>query len=192
MSYCVKCGKEIVNGAAFCVGCGAPVVREKPVVTVQPKVSEEEFYREECEFIATTHKLLRWERKAWSIASKFWIIMGIVYAVIFSFYIFFGMGMSHYIGEFLIVFGVFAVLFFGGTFITLGIVNKKAAEKIVQYTDTIYTDFSLAYNRCANVGMLVFSVILGAVSPIFFIINFARMKTNREIIERIVKKQNIH
>ena len=78
---------------------------------------------------------------------------------------------------------------FGGMFIALGIVSKKAAEKLPQYIDTVYTDLSLAYNRCGNVGMLIFNVLLGEVSPIFFIINFVRMKRNRAVIERILQNQ---
>lgn len=203
MSYCMKCGKEIGNGAAFCVGCGAPVEKEISVasvqkevsaVVVQPQTFNEGITSEEREFLNNTHKLLRWELKAWNIASKVLIIMGIVYAAIFSLYILIGMAMAaenHYIGELFIVIGIIAVLFGGGMFIGIGIVNKKAAEKLPQYIDTVYTDFSISYKRCGNVGMMVFSIIFGTVSPIFFIINFARMKANRDLIERIMRNQNI-
>lgn len=203
MSYCIKCGKEIKEGAAFCIECGAPVEKEIPTATEQnealavsakPQTFNEEFNTEEREFLDNTHKLLRWELKAWSIASKFWIIMGIVYAVIFSLYALIGMAMSvenHFVGGFFTGFGIVFALFCGGTFIGFGIVNKKAAQRLPQYINTVYTDFSISYKRCGNIGMLVFNVIFGVVSPIFFIINFVRMKVNRKAIERIMKNQNI-
>ena len=200
MSYCVKCGKEIEKDAAFCTECGATVEKEIPTapeqnnVPVQSPTFNEEFDREEREFLDNTHKLLRWELKAWSIASKVWIIMGIIYAVVFSIYTIVGIAMSasdYFLGGFFIGFGTTAAILGGGMFIGLGIVSRKASEKLPQYIDTVYTDFSVSYKRCGNIGMLIFNVILGVVSPIFFIINFVRMKANRNVIERIMKNQNV-
>lgn len=194
MSYCIKCGKEIEEGAAFCIGCGAPVEKEISAAYVEPIVFNEEFDREEREFLENTHRLLRWELKAWNIASRVWIIMGTVYAAIFGLIFLIGLIMAtigeSFGGGFTMGMSFMYSVIFGGMFIGLGIVSKKAAEKIPQYIDTIYTDFSLAYNRCGNVGMLVFSIVLGVVSPIFFIINFVRMKSNRAVIERIMHNQN--
>ena len=200
MSYCVKCGKEIEKDAAFCTECGAPVEKEIPTapeqnnVPVQSPTFNEEFDREEREFLDNTYKLLRWELKAWSIASKVWIIMGIIYAVVFSIYTIVGIAMSasdYFLGGFFIGFGTAAAILGGGMFIGLGIVSRKASEKLPQYIDTVYTDFSISYKRCGNIGMLIFNVLLGVVSPIFFIINFVRMKANRNVIERILKNQNV-
>ncbi len=200
MSYCVKCGNKLEIGAAFCTECGAPVEKENPVangcdeVPVQSPFFNEEFDREEREFLDNTHKLLRWELKAWSIASKVWIIMGIIYAVMFSIYAIIGIAMSasdYFLGGFFIGFGTVAAILGGGMFIGLGIVSRKASEKLPQYIDTVYTDFSISYKRCGNIGMLIFNVLLGVVSPIFFIINFVRMKANRNVIERIMKNQNV-
>lgn len=204
MSYCIKCGKEIEENFAFCAGCGAPVKKEVPTTPLQIEVTDpptqfqtfnENPHTEEIEFLDNTHKLLRWERKAWSIASKFCIITGIVYAVIFSLYILLGIAMSsqdYFLGGIFAGLGIFASVFGGGTFIAFGIISKKAAEKLLQYIETLYTDLSISYKRCSNVGMLVFNIIFGIVSPIFFIINFVRMKSNRELIERIIKNQNAH
>lgn len=196
MSYCIKCGKEIEEGASFCSLCGAPVEKEASApAPVEPLVFNEEFDREEREFLENTHRLLRWEHKAWSIASKAWIISGIVFAAIFLFIAFVGLMVAifgdEFGGGFVVGMGFIYAIIFGGMFIGFGIVSKKAAEKLPQYIDTVYSNFSLAYNRCGNVGMLIFNVILGVVSPIFFIINFVRMKANRDVIERIMKNQNI-
>ena len=194
MAFCTKCGKELTEGAAFCVGCGAPVGNTAPV-SAAPQVSEEDLAREEREFLDDTHRLLRWEMKAWNIASKVFIIMGIAYAALFMLLFMVGIILTatgdSYGGSFTAGISFVYAIIFGGMFIALGIVSKKAAEKIPQYIDTVYTDLSLTYNRCGNVGMLVFTVILGVVSPIFFIINFVRMKTNRAVIERIMQKQTV-
>lgn len=204
MSYCIKCGRKIEENFAFCMGCGEPVKKEAPTTppqievlnpTTQHQTFNENPHQEESEFLDNTHKLLRWERKAWSIASKFWIIIGIVYAVIFSLYVLLGISMSsqdYFLGGVFTGIGIFASMFGGGTFIAFGIISKKAAEKLQQYIDTLYTDLSISYKRCDNVGMLVFNIIFGVVSPVFFIINFVRMKSNREVIERIIKNQNAH
>ena len=205
MSYCAKCGKEISEGAAFCTACGEPVKKEisqvvaqqneTAMVYVENQVQNEKFDKEEQEFLDNTHKLLRWELKAWSITSKILIITGIIYTALFMTIFLIGIGLAAE-GESLgggLTTGIsflYAVIF-GGTFLGIGIVSKKAAQKIPQYIYTVYTDLSLAYNRCGSVGMLVFTIIFGTVSPIFFIINFVRMKSNRAVIEKIIKKQNI-
>lgn len=49
--FCVKCGKEIIDGASFCVGCGAPVT---PVVSVQNEPVAEEPSTVEASANATT------------------------------------------------------------------------------------------------------------------------------------------
>ena len=194
MAFCTKCGKELTEGAAFCVGCGAPVGEAAPV-SAAPQVSAEDLVGEEREFLETTHRLLRWELKAWSIASKVFIIMGIVYAALFMLLFLIGIIVAavgdSFGGSFTAGMSFTYAVIFGGMFIALGIVNKKAAEKLPQYIDTVYTNFSLAYNRCGNIGMLIFSILLGVISPIFFIINFVRMKTNRAVIERIMQNQNV-
>ena len=208
MSFCIKCGNKVADSDAFCSVCGAPLEKASPIVNETPVVNEipvaneapvfsafnAEYDKEEREFLDNTHKLLRWELKAWSIASKVLIISGIVFAAIFMLYALIGVIMaasSTFGGGILAGMGFTYSILFGSMFIALGIVNKKAAEKLPQYIDTVYTNFSLAYNRCGNVGMLVFTAILGVVSPIFFIINFVRMKANRSVIERIMKNQNV-
>ena len=193
MGYCAKCGQELKEGAAFCSACGAPVETQIPAPAAPPAFNEEA-YRKECAFLETTHRLLRWEQKAWSIASKVAMIAGIVFAAIFMLFFLIGLiitASGSDGGGMLMVIGFMYALIFGGMFIALGIVSKKAGQKLPQYIDTVYTDFSLTYKRCGSVGMLIFCVIFGEVSPIFFIINFVRMKANRATIERIMKNQNV-
>ena len=190
MRYCIHCGREIAEGAAFCIGCGAPVEAPAPV---EPPIGCSAAEQEEREFLENTHRLLRWEHKAWSIASKAFLITGIAFAALYMTIGLIGAIAAavgdDFVGGVFVFMGVFYAILFGGMFIALGIVSKKAAEKLPQYIDTVYTDLSLAYNRCGNVGMLIFNVLLGVVSPIFFIINFVRMKRNRAVIERILQNQ---
>lgn len=190
MPYCNKCGKELIAGAAFCSGCGAAVEAKLPAA---PVCTEETLKKEEYEFLETTHRLLRWERTAWSITSKVYLIVGIVFAALFLLLSMIGLlaiaeGDTAFGSLYFGLCFTYAIVF-GGMMIAFGIVCKKACQKLPQYIDTVYTDFSLTYNRCGSVGMLVFNVIFGAVSPIFFIINFARMKANTAVIERIMQNQ---
>ena len=203
MSYCIKCGKEIQEGAAFCIACGAPVEKEIPMVIeekensanpIDPVGFNEQLDKEEREFLENTHNLLRWELKAWSISSKVLTILGIILGAFFLIYALVGIIMSAagvFGGGVLVGVGFTYSIFIGGSCLGLGIVAKKVVEKMPMYVDTVYTDFSLAYNRCGNIGMLVFVALLGVVSPVFFIINFVRMKANRDVIERIMKNQNV-
>ena len=194
MRYCMKCGREVPEEAAYCASCGAPVETENPAPAVSP-ISGEELYRADCAFLENTHRLLRWEQKAWNIASKVFIIVGIVFAALFMLLFLAGIVIAaageSYGGGLIMGMSFVYAIFFGGIFIALGIVSKKAGKKLPQYIDTVYTDFSLTYKRCGSVGMLIFSVIFGTVSPIFFIINFARMKSSRATIERIMMNQNV-
>ena len=189
MGYCTNCGHELSESAAFCSSCGAPAETKVPA-----SVFAAELEKEEQAFLETTHRLLRWERKAWSIASKVFIISGIVFSAIFMLFVLIGIIAAidgEYFGGMLVGIGFVYTVIFGGMFIGIGIVNKKAGEKLPQYIDTVHTDFSIAYKRCDNVGMLVFTILFGVVSPIFFIINFARMKSSRATIERIMMNQNV-
>lgn len=209
MRYCSFCGQPLVPGSAFCHQCGAalktvvpeaeetPVVEEvvvetpvcEPVVPVAaPK--ESDAIAEEKEFLEQTHRLLRWERKAWSITGKVMLIMGIVFAALF-----FLLGVVYLaLGEELIVFSaVFFVyaLVFGVMIIAIGIVNLKAAGKIPQYTDTLYKDFRAANQRCNSIGMIVLCYFFNTIALVFFVINFVRMKTNKPMIDRILTRQGV-
>ena len=186
MRYCTHCGQALHEDAAFCSNCGAAAQTNLPAA---PAVCPRDTAAEDREFLELTHRLLRWERKAWSISSKFYIIMGSIYAGIFMLVFLIGLFNVNDGGGIAMAISIVYGSIFGAMILGLGIVSKKAGDKIPQYLDTVYTDFSLAYNRCGNVGMLVFTAILGTVPPIFFIINFVRMKSNRETIERIIRNQ---
>ena len=196
MAYCSKCGLEISEGASFCCGCGAPVgtAASAPVPVAAPAFNQN-MYNEERTFLETTHRLLRWEQKAWRIASKVLLIVGIVLAAIFMLVFIAGIVMAvsgdSYSGGVVAGMGIGYAIAFGVTFIAIGIICKKACGKVTQYINTVYDDFSITYKRCGSVGMLIFTILFGEVAAVFFIINFVRMKSSRAVIERIMRNQNV-
>ena len=192
--FCTNCGREVESGAAFCVGCGTPVETGVTAPAVYPVVSGE-MDREENAFLETTHRLLRWEQKAWRIGYKVFLILGIVFAAVFMLVFLIGLisavGGDSYGGGVAAGVGLTYAIIFGGMFIVIGIICKKACGKVTQYLETVYTDFSITYKRCGSVGMLIFTILFGEVAAVFFIINFVRMKSNRAVIERIMRKQRV-
>lgn len=177
--------------------CAAEPVAEEPVVVEEPAANEpvvlsaayDKDIRDEKKFLDDTHKFLRWERKAWSISGKVFLIVGIVltalYFLIGIVFLATGEDVAAAGGVFLYGSLIFAM------FIVIGIVNIKAADKIDQYTDTLYKDFSLANNRCNSIGMIVFCYFFNEIALVFFVINFVRMKCNKAMRERILKRQGV-
>ena len=198
MSFCSNCGKEILEGTAFCGACGTPVEEKTtpPATDTAPNfsdgINEEALIKEEQEFLDTTHDLLRWERKSWSIFSKFYMIFGIIYGALFALVGFVGLIMAisgEVEGIALVLMGFLYAILFGGMFIVLGVVHKKVADKMPIYLDSLYNDFSITNDRSGNVGMLVFAIIFGGVHTVFFIINFVRLKAGGNVISRILARQ---
>lgn len=176
MSFCPNCQKENVQGSAFCNYCGTPLNAANAV-------------DEEQDFIDTTYRILRWERNAWKISGIALLIFGIVFGVLFFI---FGIVFSA-IGEeiafvFSSVFFTYSFVF-GGVFIACGIVSLISAKKIPFYLNSMYNDFSMAFKRCDNVGMLILTIFFNSIAMVFFIINFVRMKANRNTIGRIIARQ---
>lgn len=176
--------------------CAAEPIAEEPVVVEEPAANEpvvlpaayDKDIRDEKKFLDETHKFLRWEKKAWSIAGKVFLIVGIVFAALFFLLgIILAATESPEVG---IVFLMYALIY-GVMFIGIGIVNIKAAGKIDQYTETLYKNFSLANNRCNSIGMIVFCYFFNNIALVFFVINFVRMKCNKAMRERILKRQGV-
>jgi hypothetical protein len=206
MSFCANCGTKMTDGDLFCSQCGhrvapvapaAPVEPVEPVAPVTPQpapntgsyyISEEQLIAEEQDFLDTTHRILRWEQKAWSIYSKFSIIAGAILTGL-SFIL---MIVSAAEGDDEAAFAagmLFGYCFFFVSMLVIGIIGSKVAGKMPQYLNTVYSDFSITNNRCGNVGMLIFCIFFGEVSFVFFLINFIRLKSNSKIIERILARQ---
>ena len=171
----------------------APVVEtpvaETPAPVVIPARNQGDILQEK-EFLEQTNRLLRWERKAWSITGKVMLIVGIVFAALFFLLGIVFAAIGDDVAVFSVIYFVYALVF-GLMFIAIGIVNTKAAGKIDQYTDTLFKDFRAAYKRCGSIGMIVLCYIFNSVSLVFFVINFVRMKTNRDLADRILTRQGV-
>ena len=197
MRYCSHCGSPLNAGAFFCHNCGTrltAVVPEAeevpgagPAAGPVPPVSRDREIQEEKEFLDTTHRLLRWEQKAWSISGKVILAVGIVFAVLYMMVGLFALVEESVVGT---VFLLYSLLF-GGMLIAMGIVSLKAADKIPFYTDTLYKDFSHTDKRCNSIGMIVFCYFFNNIALIFFLINFIRMKCNAQLRQRILARQGI-
>lgn len=212
MAFCTSCGKEILEGATFCVHCGtavtadtpaAPIAAEPPVAPVAPVAPEAPaaqeipvmpaYTAEEQEFLTWTYRLMTWERKARHIEGKVYLIMGIVFAVCFFLMaLIFDTPVSsefQMVGEMMSAIFITYSIIYGGMIVALGIIQKVAVKKLDPYIAGFDADCQPALTRCGSVGMLVFSIIFGAVSMVFFLINFIRIKANGRLIEQIKARQ---
>ena len=162
---------------------------ETPAPVVIPAPNRDDVL-EEKEFLEQTNRLLRWERKAWSITGKVTLILGIVFAALYFLLGIIFAAIGEDMAGLSAVFFIYA-LFFGLMLIAMGIVNIKAADKIPQYTDTLFKDFRAAHKRCGSIGMIIFCYFFNSISLVFFVINFVRMKTNKDMINRILTRQGV-
>lgn len=176
--YCPKCGNELIDGSNFCRFCGETLTQGNDT-------------NEEQDFLDTTHRLLRWERKAWSIGGKFLIIFGIIFAAIYALFGFIGVfaSVEDESAIALAFVGFLYAILIGGMLIGLGIVNRIACDKIPRYLDSMYNDFKPTEDRCGSIGMIVFTYFFNNIALVFFVINFVRMKTNKALIQRILNRQ---
>ena len=174
--YCPNCGQPVLDTARFCGQCGQ-------TINQQPNTNYNA--NEEQEFLDTTHRLLRWERKAWSILGKFFLIFGLIFAGIFTLVSFIAAATTD--DAFFAIFMVYTI--YGAMFAGIGIVNLIACNKIPQYLDNMYADFLPTRDRCGSIGMIVFTYFFNNIALVFFVINFVRMKTNKDMINRILSKQ---
>lgn len=164
---------------------------EDPAPTVTP-VNCDQDVRAEKAFLDQTHRLLRWERKAWSIAGKVYLIMGIVYAALFFLMGVLALAMSEGDEVGMAIGSVMIFLYcivFGGLFIAIGVINIITAGKMPQYTDTLYKDFRAAHKRCNSIGMIIFGYFFNTIALVFYVINFVRMKCNKALCKRILARQ---
>ncbi len=174
MGFCTNCGKELPADAAFCSSCGTATAG-----TTVKNTNEEQ------EFLDLTYRFLRWEQKAWKIYGTVVLIVGICFTAFFLLLMTIGLIIGDE-GFVVAIIGFFYALLFGGIYITIGAISLAAAKKIPQYLESLHTDFRPTFNRCDSVGMLIFTIFFNNVAFVFFLINFIRMKANRQMIDRIL------
>ena len=92
MIICANCGKELDVNANFCVNCGAQIVEVAEPEVIEPaeiSLTEPDSFSDtenqtlsddDKNFLDTTHRLLRWEQKAWKIGGTAYTILGAVFA----------------------------------------------------------------------------------------------------------------
>ncbi len=184
MKYCTNCGKEVAEGNLFCAECGAPVDAVK---------SEEAAIAEEKECLDFFYRFFKYERLAWK-------IFGIVWVAFAAFFLVFGIlfggigaiefGLNTPADE--MAFGVLSgtYVFLSILYLPIGIINLCMVKRARFYMDTIYTDVCPAIVRLNSVGMIVFSAMFNTLAMVFIIINFARAKSSKEMLNRIAKRQH--
>lgn len=159
--------------------------------TFADKITEEDLIKEEQEFLDITHRFLCWEKKSWAIYGKVQKIIGIVISAIC------GLFCTVFLSEIsydvdaadAFVFFFIYLIFFGIPLLITGIVQGRIAEKMQMYIDTLYNDIGFVRDRSGNIGMLVLAAIFSGVHTVFFIVTFTRIKTNKNIIHRILARQ---
>lgn len=181
--------EEVVEAVAAEPEVEVPVEEAPAAEPVVLPAAYDKDILDEKKFLDETHKFLRWEKKAWSIAGKVQLIVGIVFAALF-FLLGLIIGVASEEPAMIAMFLAYALIY-GVLFIGIGIVNLKAAGKIDQYTETLYKNFSLADKRCNSIGMIVFCYFFNNIALVFFVINFVRMKCNKTMRERILKRQGV-
>ena len=200
MSFCTKCGKELIEGATYCGGCGAAVTAAEKAepVEVEQVVAEQiipaapveaadnaAMYAEEKECLDDYYKLLKWERISWSISGKVFLILGIIFVAMFGLIGLIAATEEPFVGVLMFVY----VMIYGAIFFPFAIISLKMVGKVQYYMDTLYTDIRPTVKRCGSIGMIVFEYFFGSVSLVFFIINFVRTKCSKDVIARIVAHQ---
>lgn len=201
MAFCYHCGKELREDAGSCENCGAQItampqsdISQTPSVPAVkiPERTAEDYIKEEQEFLDNTRRLLNWERKAWKICGMVLVILGAAFAAFFSL---FGMLFTIIsitddtsLLSLAFVYFFYAIIY-ASIFIPVGVVELCASRKIPYYLDTLYRDIRPTVDRCGSVGMLIFSIFFGEVALVFFLINFIRMKCNKDTIARIIARQ---
>ncbi len=131
MRFCSNCGKAVSDSASFCEFCGAPMAaaqpEPQPVYEAASVVSNAEI-AEEQEFLDVTHRLMRWEQKAWNICGTVFMILGIFFISIFSLLFLAGVASADVGGGFLSgMMFIYIVIY--AAFLIIGIIEKQAAKK---------------------------------------------------------------
>ena len=181
MKYCVKCGQQLSDEARFCDKCGYAFEN----VNAEPADVDRTLMLEEKECLDKFYRFFKYERLAWK-------IVGIVMLAFSIFFIGFGLlFLLASIGTeeaFLAGFSGIYVLY-GVLFLPIAIINLKMVGKAEYYMNVIYKDARPVVVRCNSIGMLVFSYFFNTIAMAFIIVNFVFNKTNKQILARVIQRQ---
>ena len=180
MKYCAHCGQQLQDDAQFCEKCGASTTTEAAQ------------FAKEKGFLDDTHRFLKYERLSWKIIG---IIMLVLSALFFFFTLLVFAGAAGMVvdaeTESALGLGLVALMMviYGLVFLPFAIIGLVCAKKISGYMNELYNDIRPTAKRCSSVGMIVLSALFNEFALIFYIINFARFKSNKELVERISARQ---
>ena len=179
MKYCVKCGQQLSDDARFCDKCGYAFEN----VNAEPEDIDRALMLEEKECLDKFYRFFKYERLAWKIE-------GIVFTVISC--LFFGLALICLliaIDDIAALAGVFACSMYGLMFLPIAIIGLKMVGKAEYYMNVIYKDARPVVIRCNSIGMLVFSYFFNTIAMAFIIVNFVFNKTNKQILARVIQRQ---
>ena len=180
MKYCAHCGQQLQDEVQFCERCGA---------STTPEAAQ---FKEEKDFLDSTHRFLKYERIAWKVLGIFALVLGIIY---FAFGILITAGFAEMVMSDVpeSAFGLGLVTIIMGfcslVFIAIAVVGLVSAKKITGYMNEMYTDIRATEKRCTSIGLLILSIFFNEIAMIFFLVNFARFKGNQKLVERISRRQ---
>ena len=183
MRFCTNCGNPVEREQNFCAACGSPLSENS-------SANGHLLIEQEQKFLDTTHKILRWEYKAWKICGVILTVLGCVLTALFlavAVYAFVNTGRKWSLG--LMLTGIAFAVYYGIPLLVVGVIQRKIAKKIPNCLNTMHLDFSVARMRCGSVGGLILAAIFCGIAFVFYGINFVRMKANKSIIERILERQ---
>lgn len=190
MGFCTECGKENIQEAVFCAFCGKELKYRSEIVSdTEPCNTQKQtpdFDIEEQEFLDTTLRVLRWERKALHICTKIFRITGIIFTVFCGFCTMNCIKYPEYsilTGRWLSYTVVAAIV------LASSIVQQITENKVLKLCDSLYTDFSPTVKRNGDITSLILSLLFCSVGFAFFVMNFISVKSNNQLISKILKKQ---
>lgn len=205
MPFCQKCGRGLPLDAEYCSNCGTKAEsseantqyktyeepRQEYTYTQAPPNPPYESYDDGAarrqKTLDNFYLRLKWELKAWSIASKVLIIFGaILMAFTMIFFIAGVAGGSDTVA--LIPFSMYYG-FLASTVLGIGVVNSVMKGKVQKYMEGLYYDCGPAVVRGESIGMIVFNYFFNTIALVFFLINFIQIKMHKEEFEEIRRLQ---
>lgn len=180
MKYCAHCGHQIQDDAQFCEKCGAAANANTAN------------FAEEKEFLDNTYRFLKYERISWKIVGIFALVISILLFV-FTILVFAGAAELVVDAETQALFGLgmisLVMVLYSLIFLPFAIIGLVSAKKIQRCMDGMYHDIRPTAQRCNSIGMLILSIFFNEIALIFYIINFARFKSGKQVVERIAQRQ---
>lgn len=191
--FCYNCGKPVASSYAFCPECGARI--SAPACDTQimaEPVTYKNSDHKATEFLATTKKLLHWERNLWKIGGIIMTACGGFLMLISLIILGSGTPPTGPEGAELDPMSSLVLLIYllySSVFLAMGIVNLVTASRISPYLDNMEKNFAPTAKRLDSVGRIVYTIIFNGYAVIFYLINFVRLKENKDTVERIIQNQ---